>query len=106
MKPALLILAVLLLCALATDSQQPAAAPNKDACKDAILEKEISDFTRIVEADGDRLKIGFLVEHITWADDYRRVASDVIQTRFASKFVDAGDRSLGVITVYISGTPV
>ena len=76
------------------------------ACKDACLEKETTDFTQIIVADGDRLKIGILAEDITWSDDYRRAAIDVIQNHFPDKFVYAGDQSLGVLMLYISGTPV
>jgi len=104
MKLSLLILAVLCLCALPTDSQQPAATPSKDACKDAILEKEIADFTRILETDSDRLKLGILIEDITWHDEYRRAAIDVIQSQFPTKFVAAPDQSIGVPLLYISGT--
>jgi hypothetical protein len=89
---------------LSLASLAAAQQPTKDAGKDACLEKEISDFTRNIEADGDRLKIGFLIEHITWSDDYRRAASDVIQSRFPTKFVDAGDHALGLIVLYIHGT--
>jgi hypothetical protein len=105
MKLSLLILAVLCLCALPTDSQQPAATPSKDACKAAILEKEIADFTRIVDAEGDRLKIFILAEDLTWTDDYKRIAKDVIQTDFSDRFVPS-DGSLGDVLLYLSGTPV
>ena len=104
MKLPLLILAVLYVCALPTDSQQPAATPSKDACKDAILEKEIADFTRILETDSGRLKLGILTEDITWHDEYRRAAIDVIQSQFPSKFVAAPDQSIGAPLLYISGT--
>ena len=104
MKLPLLILAALFLYALPTDSQQPAAPPSKEACKDAILEKEITDFTRIFETDGDRLKLGILSEDITWHDEYRRAAIVVIQSQFPAKFVAEPDRSLGVPILYISGT--
>ena len=82
--------------------QQP---PTKDACKDVCLEKEIADFTRIVEADGDRLKIFILAEDLTWTDDYKRIAKDVIQTDFSDRFVPS-DSSFGVVMLYLSGTPV
>jgi hypothetical protein len=104
MKLSLLILAVLCLCALPTDSQQPAATPSKDACKDVCLEKEIADFTRILETDNDRLKLGILTEDITWKDEYRRAAIDIIQSEFRTKFVAAPDQSIGVPLLYISGT--
>src|SRR5271168_577388 len=105
MKLSLLILAVLCLCALPTDSQQPAAPPSKDACKDAILDKEIADFTRIVDADGERIKIFILAEDLTWTDDYTRIAKDVIQTDFSDRFVPS-DSSFGVVLLHLSGTPV
>src|SRR5277367_156070 len=102
----LLSLTLLLLIPWSTDSQQPAAPPsNKDACKDAILEKEIADFTRIVEADGERIKIFILAEDLTWTDDYKRVAKDVIQSDFSDRFVPS-DSSFGVVLLYLSGTPV
>lgn len=104
MKVSLLILAVLYLCALPTDSQQPAATPSKGACKDAILEKEIADFTRILETDNDRLKLGILTEDITWKDEYRRAVIDIIHSEFPTKFVAAPDQSIGVPLLYISGT--
>jgi len=104
MRLSLLILAVPCLCALPTESQQPAAPPSKDACKDVILEKEIADFTRVLETDNDRLKLGILTEDITWKDEYRRAAIDIIQSEFATKFVAAPDQSIGVPLLYISGT--
>lgn len=104
MKLSLLILAMLCLCALPTDSQQPAATPSKDACKDVCLEKEIADFTRIFETDNDRLKLGILIEDITWKDEYRRAAIDIIQSEFPTKFAAAPDQSIGVPLIYISGT--
>lgn len=105
MKLSPLILAVLCLCALPTDSQQPSAPPSKDACKDAILDKEIADFTRIVDADGERIKLFVLAEDLTWTDDYKRIAKDVIQTDFSDRFVPS-DSSFGVVLLYLSGTPV
>jgi hypothetical protein len=106
MKLSLLILAVLCLCALPTDSQQPAATPSKEACKDVILEKEIADFTRILETDNDRLKLGILTEDITWKDEYRRAVIDIIQSDFPTKFVAAPDQRMSVPIVYINGTSV
>lgn len=105
MKLSLLILAVPYLCALPTDSQQPAATPSKEGCKDAILEKEIADFTRPVDADGERIKLFILAEDLTWTDDYRRIAKDVIQSDFPDRFVPS-DSSFGVVLLYLSGTPV
>ena len=97
-KPALLAVPVLLL--LTPVRSQDLRAPSKDAC----LEKEISDSTRLIFADGGRMKIGFLVEHITWFDDYRRAAADVIQSQFSNNFVAAGDQTFGTLILYISGT--
>lgn len=73
---------------------------NKDSC----LEKEISDSTRLIFADNGRMKIGFVVEHITWSDKYQSAAESVIQSQFSSNFVNAGDTSFGVLVLYISGT--
>ena len=101
MRP-VLILAFISLFASPTQPQQGVTPPSKDAC----LEKEIADFTRLIFADGGRPKIGFLVEHITWSDDYRRAAADVIQSQFSNNFVVAGDQTLGVLLIYISGTSV
>jgi hypothetical protein len=95
-----LTLAFVFLFASPTQPQQGVTPPGKDVC----LEKEISDFTRIIDADGEKPKIGFLVEHITWSDDYRRAAADVIQSQFSNNFVPAGDQTLGVLILYISGT--
>lgn len=103
MKLTLLILAILFLCAVPTDSQQPVAAPSKDPCKDAALEKEIADFARTFATDSDRVKLGVLVESITWKDDYRRAAIEIIQSEFPTKFV-ATDETLGAPFIYISGT--
>ncbi len=97
-----LILAFVFLFASPTQPQQGVTPPSKDAC----LENEISDSTRLIFADGGRMKIGFLVEHITWSDDYRRAAADVIQSQFSKNFSVAGDQTLGVLILYISGTPV
>jgi len=97
------ILAFVLLFASPTKPQQGVTIPNKDVC----LEKEMSDFTRPILADGGRMKIGFLVEHITWSDEYRRAAADVIRNQFSSNFVVADDdQTLGVLMLYISGTSV
>lgn len=95
---ALLISLSLCMVARAQDSQ----SSKKDVCP----EKEISDFTRPIFADGGRMKIGFLIEHITWSDEYRRAAADVIQSQFSNNFVVAGDQTLGVLILYISGTSV
>jgi hypothetical protein len=97
-----LILALAFLFAAPTEPQQSVTPP----CKDICLEKEIADSTRLIFADGGRMKIGFLVEHITWSDEYRRAAADVIQSQFFSNFVVAGDQTLGVLILYISGTSV
>jgi hypothetical protein len=83
-----------------TQPQQATPPPSKETC----LEKEIADSTRILEADGDRLKIGILTEDITWHDEYRHAAIDIIQSEFPSRFVAAPDQSLGVLTLYIDGT--
>ncbi len=102
-KSGLVLLVLLSLCAVAySQSSQPQSSqpPAKDAC----LEKEISDFTRIISADGGRMKIGVLAEHITWFDQFQHVAADVIQTEFPTKFVFAGDDTMGVLVLYISGT--
>jgi hypothetical protein len=103
MRPAL-ILALGLVVALPTHPEQQTTPPNKDACKDAILEKEIADFTRILETDNDRLKLGILTEDITWKDEYRRAVIDIIQSDFPTKFVAAPDQRIGVPLVYINGT--
>lgn len=97
-----LIVAFAFLFATPTQPHQGVTPPSKNMC----LEKEIADFTRLIFADGGRMKIGFLVEHITWSDDYRRAAADVIQSQFSKSFVDAGDQTLGTLILYISGTPV
>jgi len=97
-----LILAFASLFASPTQPEQGVTPPSKDLC----LEKEIADFTRLIFADGGRMKIGFLIEHITSSDDYRRAAADVIQSQFSKNFVVAGDQTLGVLILYISGTPV
>jgi hypothetical protein len=99
-----LILALAFLFASPTQSEQGPTSPGKDACKDVILDKEIADFTRILEADGERLKLGILTEDITWHDEYRRAAIDVIQSQFPTKFVAAPDQSIGVPLIYINGT--
>jgi hypothetical protein len=99
-KSGLMLLALLSLSVVA--HSQDSQPPDKNAC----LEKELSDFTRLIFADAGRMKIGFLVEHITWSDEYRRAAADVIQNQFSSNFVPAGDRTLGVLILYISGTSV
>jgi hypothetical protein len=99
-KNGFLLLALLSLCGVAySQDSQPS---DKNAC----LAKEVSDFTRPILADAGRMKIGFLVEDITWSDEYRRAATDVIQSQFSSNFVAAGDRTLGVLMLYISGTSV
>ena len=98
MKSGLTLLMLLSLCAAA--HAQDSKPPSKDAC----LEKEVSDFTRLIFADGGRPKIGFLVEHITWSDDYRKAATDVIQSKFANSFALASDQTLGTLVLYISGT--
>jgi hypothetical protein len=99
-----LILTLTFLFASPTQPEQGPTSPGKDACKDVILEKEIADFTRILEADGDKLKLGILTEDITWHDEYRRAAIDVIESQFPTKLVAAPDRSIGVPFLYISGT--
>jgi|SRR6266850_632519 len=99
-----LILALAFLFALPSQPEQQPTPPSKDACKDACLEKEIADITRILETDNDRLKLGILTEDITWHDEYRRAAIDVIQSQFPTKFVAAPDQSIGVPLLYISGT--
>jgi hypothetical protein len=99
-----LILTLAFLFASPTQSEQGPTSPGKDACKDVILEKEIADFTRILETDNDRLKLGILTEDITWRDEYRRTAIDVIQSQFPTQFVAAPDQSIGVPLLYISGT--
>ena len=103
MRP-LLVLAIVSLFATPTEQQQGTAPPNKDVCKDICLEKEIADFTRVIYADSDKPKIGFLVENIAWSDDYRRVAEDVLQKDFSDRFVSAGNQSIGVPVLYIAGT--
>lgn len=100
----ILLLAFVFLFASPTQLQQQATPPSKDACKDLCLEKEIADFTRIFEADGDRLKLGILTEDITWHDEYRRAAIDIIQGQFPTQFVAAPDQSIGVPLLYIYGT--
>jgi hypothetical protein len=65
-----LILTSAFLFASPTQPEQGLTSPGKDACKDVILEKEIADFTRILEAGGDKLKLGILTEDITWHDEY------------------------------------
>jgi hypothetical protein len=106
MRP-LLVFALVLVFGLPTEPQQGGTAPSKDTpTKDTCLEKETSDFTRILQADGGRIKIGFLTEDITWAKEYRRAAVDVIQDQFSSRFVDAGDDTFGNLMLYISGTSV
>ncbi len=104
MRP-ILLLAFIFLFASPTQPQQGATSPSKDTCKDICLEKEIADFTCLIFADAGRMKVGFLVEHITWSDDYRRAAADVIQSQFSNNFVVAGDQTLGTLILYISGTP-
>lgn len=99
-KSGFVLLMSLSLCAVATS--QDSQSPKKDVC----LEKEISDFTRLIFADRGRMKIGFLVEHVTWSDEYRRAAADVIQSQFPNNFVVASDQGLGVLVLYISGTSV
>jgi hypothetical protein len=99
-----LILALTFLFAAPTQSEQQPTPSSKDACKDAILEKEIADFTRVFETDNDRLKLGILIEDITWKDEYRRAAIDIIQSEFPTKFVAAPDQSIGVPLLYINGT--
>lgn len=99
MRP-ILVFAFVLVFALPAEPQQGGTAPSKDTC----LEKEASDFTRILQADGGRIKIGFLTEGITWAKEYRRAAADVIQDQFSDRFVDAGDDTFGNLMLYISGT--
>ncbi len=94
----------LLLTVLSLSTVVYAQTPQTD--QNACLEKEIKDFTRLLLTDGGRLKIGFLVEHITWFEDYQRAAVDVIQTQFPSNFVAAPDNTLGVVVLYISGTSV
>lgn len=95
---------VFLLAAPPTQPQAGGTASSKDVCKEICLEKEIGDITRLLGADGDRLKIGVLLEDITWRDEYRRAAIDIIQSQFANKFVAAPDQSLGVVLLYIHGT--
>lgn len=102
----ILIIAFVFLFASSTQPRQGSTPPTKDTCKDICLEKEVADFTRLIFADGGRMKIGFLVEHITWSDDYRRAAADVIQSQFSNNFVVAGDQTMGVLVLYISGTSV
>jgi hypothetical protein len=99
-KRRLALLAVPLLLLLTPARSQDTHSPSKAAC----LEKEISDSTRLLFADGGRMKIGFLVEQITWSDDYRRAAADVIRGQFSNNFVAAGDQTLGTLVLYISGT--
>ncbi len=99
-----LILALAFLFALPTQPEQQPTPPSKDACKDAILEKEIADFTRILETDNGRLKLGILTEDITWKEEYRRAAIDIIQSDFPTKFVAAPDQRIGLPLLYISGT--
>jgi hypothetical protein len=101
MRP-ILVFALVLLVALPTVPQQVGMAPSKDPC----LEKEASDFTRILLTDGGRIKIGFLTEHITFAKEYRQAAVEVIQNEFSNRFVDAGDDTFGTLMLYISGTSV
>jgi hypothetical protein len=69
------------LCAVA-HSQNPQPQNPQPPAKDACLEKEISDFTRIIFADGGRMKIGLIAEHVTWSDQYQHVAAEVIQSDF------------------------
>lgn len=101
-----LILALAFLCVLPTQPEQQPMPPSKDACKDVCLEKEIADFTRILEADNDRLKLGILTEDITWKDEYRRAVIDIIQSEFPTKFAAAPDQRMSVPIVYINGTSV
>lgn len=91
---------LMLLSSGAVAHSQDSQPPSKDAC----LEKEVSDFTHLIFADGGRPKIGFLVEHITWSDDYRKAAADIIQSKFSNSFALAGDQTLGTLVLYISGT--
>lgn len=86
--------------------QQGSTTPTKDACKDICLEKEISDFTRIVETDEGRLKLGIMVEDITWQDEYRRAANEVIQSQFSNRFVAfPAENTIGIkLLLHISGT--
>jgi hypothetical protein len=86
-KSGFLLLTLLSLCGVA--HSQDSQPPSKDVC----LEKEVSDFTRPIFADAGRMKIRFLVEHITWSDEYRRAAADVIQSQFSSNFVAAADQN-------------
>ncbi|MFZ0233952.1 MAG: hypothetical protein WAL74_12535, partial [Candidatus Acidiferrales bacterium] len=94
MRPALL-LAFVFLFASPTQPQQGAAPPSKETCKDICLEKEVADNTRAIMSNGGRIKIGFIVEDITWSGDYRHAATDVIQNQFPNNFVVAGDDTLG-----------
>jgi len=84
-----------------TQPQQTTSSSSKDI---TCLEKEIADSTRLLEADSDRLKVGILAEDITWHDEYRRAAIDIIQSDFPNKFVAVPDQSIGVLLLYIHGT--
>jgi hypothetical protein len=99
-KSGFVLLMLLSPCAVAPS--QDSQSPKKDVC----LDKELSDSTRLIFSDGGRMKIGFLVEHITWSDEYRLAATDVIKSKFSNNFVVAGDQTLGVLLLYISGTSV
>jgi hypothetical protein len=94
-----LLVAVLLLGALLA-LPGVAKAQSIDPC----LEKEIQTSTRIIEEENGKIKIGFLVEHITWSDEYRRAGTEVIQKEFSSRFIAAPDEQLGVLLLYITGT--
>lgn len=92
----------LLLFAVATHAHPQ---DSKSSTKNPCLETEVADETRPIFADAGRMKIGLLAEHITWSDDYKRAANDVIQKEFASDFVSAGNDTFGTLILYISGTP-
>jgi hypothetical protein len=96
------VLAFLLPLFVVPGFSQDSPRPGKDVC----LEKEVSDVTRLIFADGEKLKIGFLVEHFTGADGFRQTAIEVIRTQFSNKFAAEPDRTLGMPYLYISGTPV
>jgi hypothetical protein len=98
-KRGLVLLALLFVCTAAR-AQGTQDAPNKDAC----LEKELSDVTRLIFADNDRMKVGILTEQFMWADDYHRAAAEVLKNQFSSNFVDAGGQTFGTLMLYIFGT--
>lgn len=101
-KRTLVFLAVpLLLLLTPARSQQDSKAPVQDT---SCLQKEVADYTRLIFADSGRMKVGLVVEDITWSDDYRRAAIDVIQKQFSNSFVTAGDQTMGTLMLYISGT--